>query len=225
VKQHAPKPIPYATVPRIWNHNATCVVLGSGPSLTRNDVKHAVAHADGVIAVNDSYIYAPDALALYAADDKWWKWHSGCTVPHVVGRTQYPAFTGQYRYTLGRTAFDVDILKKGPETGLSDDPGMVALGRNGVYQAMNVAVHFGAKRILLLGVDMQAPHPGSHFFGRHPDNSGPPFEVSKQRFSTLLEPMKKRGISVINCTRKTALTCFSCQPLEQALPEAQQIAV
>jgi hypothetical protein len=137
----------------------------------------------------------------------------------------YPAFTGQYRYTLGRTAFaNVHILRKGPETGLSSDAGAVALGRNGVYQATNVAVHFGAKRILYLGVDMQGES-GSHFFGRHPDNSGAPFLVSLERFATLLKPLKALGVTVINCTRKTALKCFPCQPLDVALPSIDRIAM
>jgi len=218
--------IQYATVPRLWEHHpATCVVLGSGPSLTREDVRYAQAHADGVIAVNDSYLFAPDATALYAADDKWWRWHHGCVAQHLQGRTTYPPFTGQFKYSLGRTVFpDVQILKKGPETGLSADRGAVALGRNGCYQAINVAVHFGATRILLLGVDMQG-HPSSHFFGRHPDNSGPPMLVCLERFATLLKPLKALGIEVLNCTRKTALECFPRVPLEQALPAIERIAV
>jgi hypothetical protein len=182
--------------------------------------------ADGVIAVNDAYLYAPDCLALYAADDKWWRWHQGCLTAHKMPTGKhYPAFTGQYRYTLGRTAFaNVHILRKGPETGLASDAGAVALGRNGVYQATNVAVHFGAKRILYLGVDMQGES-GSHFFGRHPDNSGAPFLVSLERFATLLKPLKALGVTVINCTRKTALKCFPCQPLDVALPSIDRIAM
>jgi hypothetical protein len=89
----------------------------------------------------------------------------------------------------------------------------VALGLNGAYQSINVAVHLGASRVLLLGVDMQ----GGHFFGRHPNNSGPPFSMCLQRFETLVEPLKTAGVEVLNCSRKTALKAFPRVELEQAI--------
>lgn len=205
----------YATVPRCLPTGGTVLVLGSGPSLTRADVDYARPRVDGVIAVNDSYLFAPWATALYAADKKWWTWHQGA-IAHELNRQRYPAFCGLLKYCLAHTGFEgVQVLKKGSETGVSLDPSTVALGRNSVYQAMNVAVHFGATRILLLGVDMQDGQ--RHFFGRHPDNTAPPVDVCKQRFATMVEPMKKLGIEVLNCTRKTALTCFPRVPLEDAL--------
>lgn len=216
-------PLVYATVPRLLPNGGTVVVLGSGPSLTREDVRYASEYADAVIAVNDSYKWAPTATALYAADGHWWNWHSGA-IAHTLGRTDYPAFTGQLKYCLKHTNWPgVQTLRKGPETGLSSDPGSVALGRNSVYQAINVAVHFGASRILLLGVDMQGP-PGSHFFGRHPNNSGPPYNVCIERFATMVKPLKQLGIEVLNCTRKTALKVFPCVPLEEALTVSQRKA-
>lgn len=205
----------YATVPRILPDGGTVLVLGSGPSLSRRDVEMARAHVDAVIAVNDSYKLAPWATALYAADGKWWQWHKGATEHTTDMKVHYPSFTGLFKYSLKHTGFaDVQVLRKGPETGLSLDPASVALGRNSVYQAINVAVHFGGTRILLLGVDMQ----GGHFFGRHPDNSGPPFSICVQRFSTMVEPLKSAGIDVINCSRQTALKVFPCMALEDALP-------
>ncbi len=218
-------PLVYATVPRILPHGGTVLVLGSGPSLTRADVDFAQARVDAVIAVNDAYKLAPDADCLYAADAQWWKWHHGATEHVMPNGVKYPAFTGPYKYCLKHSYRDVAVLKKGPETGLSLDPSAVALGRNSVFQAMNVAVHFGGTRILLLGVDMQG-QPGSHFFGRHPNNTGAPFNICLQRFATMVEPLKKARVTVINCTRKTALTCVPCVTLEDALPHmAEAVAV
>jgi hypothetical protein len=222
-----PKPAPvYATVPRLLPDGGTMLVLGSGPSLTRADVEMSRDRVEGVIAVNDAYKYAPWATALYAADAHWWKWHHGGAEHTMPNKIHYPAFTGTFKYSLKHTGYsDVQVLRKGPETGLSLDPEKVALGRNSVYQAMNVAVHFGATRILLLGVDMQG-QPGSHFFGRHVNNSGPPFSVCLQRFATMVEPLKKAHVEVLNCTRTTALKVFPCVSLEDALPApAEQIAV
>lgn len=214
--------IEYATVPRVLPHGGTVLITGSGPSLTQGDVDLARAHVEAMIAVNDSYKLAPDATVLYAADAKWWGWHKGCVAPHTVGKVAYPAFTGQLAYALARTPFrHVQILRRGPQSGLTLDPGKVALGLNGVYQSINVAVHLGATRILLLGVDMR----GGHFFGRHPDNSAPPFTLCLQRFATLTGPLQTAGVEIVNCTRTTALEAFPRLSLEEVLGFRAQVAV
>jgi hypothetical protein len=205
----------YATVPRLLPNGGTVLVMGSGPSLTQADVDLARSRVDAVIAVNSSYKFAPDATALYSADAKWWGWHKGCASPHKVGTEHYPAFTGSLKYCMSRTPWhpDVKILRRGTMSGLSLDPAKVALGHNGAYQAINVAVHFGASRVLLLGVDMR----GGHFHAAHPDRTVPPFTVCLQRFATLVQPLKAAGVEVINCTPKSALTVFPMMPLAQAL--------
>jgi hypothetical protein len=88
-------------------------------------------------------------------------------------------------------------------------------GSNSGYQAINLAVHLGAARIILLGYDMK----GTHFFGKHRDGSVPPFQACLRLFPTLVKPLAALGIPVINATRSTALTTFPCLPLDLALAE------
>ena len=222
VRRRHPPGLEYATVPRLLQHGGTALVLGSGKSLTQGDVDLVRSHVSVTIAVNDSYAMAPDATVLYAADSKWWGWHKGVQGPHTVGTVKYPAFTGQFKYALNKTPYrDVLVLRRGPQTGLSTDPSMLARGLNGVYQAINVAVHLGATRIILLGVDMH----GTHFFGKHPDGSNAPFALCLQHFATLVEPLKKAGVELINCTPKSALKVFPCLSIEDALGIQQAVAV
>lgn len=217
------RPITYATVPRLLPDGGTVLITGSGPSLTQADVTLARAHVDHVIAVNDSYKLSPDATVLYAADAHWWGWHKGAVAIHTVGNVKYPAFTGRLRYCLGRTPYaDVQMLRRGPKTGLTLDPGKVGLGMNGVYQSINVAVHLGATRILLLGLDMHNKQ-GSHFFGHHPNQSQPPYSLCIQAFQTLVEPLQTAGVEILNCTPGTAVKAFPRVPLAEAL--ALQVAV
>lgn len=201
MKRH---PVAFATVPRLLPDGGTVLVLGSGPSLTQADVTLARAHVDLTIAVNGSYKYAPDAECLYAADAKFWGWHKGCVATHTVGTEKYPAFVGALKYSLSQTPYHVSVLKRGPSTGLTLDPTKVALGLNGCFQSVNVAVHLGASKIVLLGVDMK----GSHFHSAHPDRSVPPFSLCIDRFKTLVEPLRALGISIVNCTPQSALKCF-----------------
>jgi hypothetical protein len=217
------QPVPHATVPRLLPNGGTVLVMGSGPSLTQADVDLALAHVDAVIAVNDSYKLAPDCTVLYAADSRWWGWHKGCEKPHKVGSVEYPAFTGRLAYCMTKTPWypRVQVLKRGPQSGLCLDPQRVALGLNGAYQSINVAVHLGATRVILLGVDMREAQ--KHFFGQHPNKTGPPVTLCLERFATLVEPLRAAGVEVINCTRTTALKAFPLVPLEDALKVFQTV--
>jgi len=225
-------PFEYATVPRLLPTGGTVLILGSGPSLTKADVDLARAHCDLTIAINDSYIFAPDATALWGADDKWMvKWHQGCTAPHVHHMKTYPAFTGRFKFCLSRTPYaDVLVLKRGPQTGLCREPNRVALGSNGAHQSINLAVHFGATRIILLGVDMKpgkvfrdgAWRESDHFawLGRHADDSKPPYAQCLSHMATLVAPLKALGVDVVNCSPDSALRVFPMRPVRDVFPEA-----
>lgn len=197
------KPAP-PSVPLRWP-GSTVVCLGGGPSLTAEDVEYVRDKAH-VIAINDAFRLAPWADVLYACDAKWWFWHWEKGAREFAG----------LKYALDPSAKrfpGVQVLRKGAETGLTRDPAALCLGRNSGYQAINLAVHLGATRVILLGYDMH----GGHWFGHHPDQSGPPFNVCLQRFATLPTPLTDAGVEVINCTPKTALTVFPCQPLREVL--------
>lgn len=192
--------------PRLWP-DATVVCLGTGPSLTQDDVAFCQGRAR-VIAVNDAYRLAPWADCLYAADDKWWRWHNG--VPGFAGLK----YSIEPRYAAKVKAGAV-LLKNHGREGLSADPSGLCIGSTGNsgYQAINLAVHFGARRILLLGYDMR----GKHFFGNHPDGSGPNFETVVPAFKSLVVPLASLGVTVLNCTPKSALTCFPRAVLRDVL--------
>lgn len=197
-------------VPRLCTAG-TIVCLGGGPSLTATDVNAVRGQANAVIAINDAYRLAPWAEVLYACDAKWWYWHHE--------KPELQAFAG-LKFALDPSAKrfrGVQVLRKTGETGLELDPTGLRAGRNSGYQAINLAVHLGAARIVLLGYDMQ----GGHWFGHHPDQSGPPFNICLQRFATLVAPLKAAGVEVINCSRKTALTCFPCRPLADVFAAAE----
>lgn len=200
------------TVPRLWPGD-TVVCLGGGPSLTADDVR-AVRDRARVIAVNNAYQLAPWADVLYAADAAWWALHRGV-----------PTFGG-LKYSLeARSAVwpGVQVLQNTGNKGLEQEPTGLRTGRNSGYQAINLAVHFGAARVVLLGYDMQTrPHEPAHWFGDHPAplmNTRPDaYQQFRQHFETIVAPLEARGVDVINCSRQTALTAFPCRPLAEVFP-------
>ena len=200
--QTAVATLPPVTVPALWP-GSTIVCLGTGPSLTAADVA-AVQGKARVIAINDAYTLAPWADVLYACDAKWWTWHKGA-----------PTFQGRKYALTARAALwpGVQLLKDTGMTGLERQPHGLKTGKSSGYQAINLAVHLGAARVVLLGYDMQ----GQHYFGAHPDKSAPPFALCLSHFASLVEPLRAAGVEVINCSRRTALTVFPRRQLEAVL--------
>jgi hypothetical protein len=198
----------WPTVPRVCP-GGTVAIFAGGPSLTREDVDYCRDKVEAAICVNNSYQLAPWATALWGADARWWAWHKGA-----------PSFPG-LKYSLSRGAGKwpgVQVLRNAGARGLEDDPSAIRNGRNGAYQAVNLAVHFGAARIVLLGVDMKrGPKGEEHWHGDHPNHSRSPYGLFLVYFQTIVDPLKERGIDVVNCSPGSALTCFPRLPLREVL--------
>ncbi len=196
-------------VPRSWA-GQTVVCLGSGPSLTAEDVAYCHGRAK-VIAVKDAVRLAPWADAVYAcgADQSQWWQRYGPTLGEHRG----------LRYTLDPTASAwAMVLHATGVEGLEPSPSGLRTGRNSGYQAINLAVHLGAAKIVLLGYDLMRASDGTdHYFGDHLHGVKPPFDEFRPWYATLVAPLAALGIPIVNASRRTALDCFPCQPLAEAL--------
>lgn len=197
----------FTPIVRAWP-GSTVVCLGTGPSLTAEDVNRCRLQLGvRVIAVNNAYQLAPWADALYAADENWWRRHNG--VPGFQGLRV--AIEPQRKVWPG-----MHVLRNTGKEGLELNPTGLRTGLNSGYQSLGLAVHLGAKKIGLLGFDMR--HPAgqpTHFFGDHPSGRGTPskFHAWIKAFETLAQPLNDLGIEVINCTPDSALKAFSMAPL------------
>lgn len=210
-------------VPKIWP-GSTVACLATGPSLTQADVD-ACSGVVRTIAINDAYRLAPWADVLYSSDRNWYPKHDGV-----------PAFTGP-KYGIGSSPGkanpfskypDIQVLQNTGYHGLERHPGGLRNGKNSGYAAINLAVHFGAMRIVLLGYNMGRAHGKSHFFGSHPsgliDTPEALYVTFRQSFETLLEPLREAGVEVINCTPDSSLSCFPTMDLRAALAGAEVVA-
>jgi hypothetical protein len=216
---------PYATVPRLWP-GGTVVCMASGPSLTKEDADYCRGNADGVIVVNTTYQMAPWADVLIASDLRWWEWHKGAL--SFKGRKY--ATSRHVGMLAAKRGWRVEILRNLGRDGLALKPNSLMHGMNTGYRAINLAVHFGAARIVLLGYDMQriehAPDGTQlkskdikeHWHGDHPVPSRSVYKVFRKCFDTIVEPLNQLGVSVINCTPSTALECFPKGNLRDVLP-------
>lgn len=204
-------------LPRLCT-TGTVFCLATGPSLTPEDV-NAVRGRGTVIAVNDAHQLAPWADVLYSSDRYWWKHYRG--VQGFKGVRATIEFTpGRYAKELAAIAPDMFFLKNTGHQGVETDPtGIRTCGQNSGGAAVNLAVHLGARRIVLLGYDCGVPGSKRHFFGDHPRHLQQlsPFPTWRTAFEQMREPMQALGIEVVNCSRSTSINAFRCAPLAEVL--------
>lgn len=175
----------------------TWAVIASGQSLTSAQVEavrkfraRGVMH--GMIAVSNVGIdLAPDADVLASHDSRWWRAHPAAF-----------KFSGRKfcRHPVEGTEHFIPPIMGGCNSGLF---------------AMEIAARvLGARKIILLGLDMG----GTHYFGRYTDvnltNTTPAkFRKHIRQFKTWVH----REIDVVNCTPGTELLQFRLSSLEKEL--------
>jgi hypothetical protein len=182
------------------------VVCGCGRSLRQ----FAEPGRYTTIGVNDvgrrfvpEYLVVVNPVESFTAD-RW---------AHVRD-TNPPVFLSQYRlavragtyvqFRLGRYA-SVDF----------DDPGALNYTQNSPYVALCLAVHLGARRIGVYGVDFT----DDHFFaatGRHA-LAGRLAEIDEQ-FRRLDEACRARGVEIVNLSTESRLTAFRRGRIEEIRP-------
>ena len=227
----------FSVVERAWSGGTVCI-LGGGPSLTGEQCAAVEAARKAaqvrVIAVNDAYLIAPWADICYFADASWHAWQVegrpkpklGLTSADV--RARFAAFAGQ-KCSIQNTGGSIDdaavhLLRNlhYPQngTGLSLDPEYLVTGSNSGFQALNLAVLAGARTIVLLGFDARDADGEEHWHGRHQVRTVAGAQAGYRRsFASAAKAIKAAGVTVLNCSPGSAITCFERADLMDALPQ------
>lgn len=207
-------------VPKLWP-GQTIVCVASGPSLTAEDCALVRGRAR-VITVNDAHRLAPFADGLYGSDHRWWKHYQGC--PDFQGLKF--SVLAKYRARAIWQHPGLVYLDNAGERGLTTDASALCTGHNSGHAAVNLAVHLGAARIVLLGYDMYRTGGRAHFFGEHPQKlqQADAFEMFRKLFATLVDPLRALNIEIVNCSRQTALRCVPKARLEDLFPAREEAA-
>lgn len=98
---------------------------------------------------------------------------------------------------------------------------------NSGFGAFNLAVQFGAERIVLVGYDMRIDR-GLHWHGNHPQPWNNPTEKTVARWRRCLDEaaptMRALDIKVLNASSVSALAAYPKVTLEEALGLIQEEA-
>jgi hypothetical protein len=216
-------------VPRIWE-GGTCFIIGGGPSMLSQfdipedliqKVYHKQAdpsvyssymekiHNEHVIAVNMAFRIGPWIDIAYFGDPGFWK----------TNRDELLKFKG-LRVTCADAIEPIygaklKYLRKNPKrrNGITNDPSFVSWNHNSGGSAINLAVHLGVKRIILLGFDMKVDaHHNQHwhkYYYTNPKTVNGTMAMHKKGFPQIAEDAKKLGVEILNASPDSALDCFT----------------
>ena len=203
-------------IARRWPES-TIVCVASGPTLTAEELAHVRGRAP-VIAVNDAVRLAPWADVLYSSDRGWWRYYGGI-----------PDFRG-HRVGVGWKIGDASPIPRLPSVhvlthtgaeGLELQPTGLRTGGHSGYAAINLAVHLGARRIVLVGYTCGPVEGRSHYFGRHPsgltESTTENYANFRRAYQTLAGPLSAAGVAVVNATPRSWITAFPWAEIGAAL--------
>ncbi len=201
--------MPHFEIKPEWR-GETVAILGGGPSLNAKDVAEVRARSWRRIACNDAFRLDPEADVVCWNDVRWYQWN----------RREVDVHTGlKITWDLATTKdVKANLMRKRPSPPhLSIDPTAITATNTG-QGAINVAFHFGVKRIVLLGFDMRVINGRNNWHAYH-KGGGPAATAYSHIFGPAIAKAgaicEKKGIEIINATEMTALRCFPVIPLRK----------
>lgn len=214
VERHNVKPVPYVTPKTFKNieptwKGETVYLIGGGPSLRSFPWERL--RGKKTIAINKAIKFWPEADAMYWTDGRIWTWLE----------KEIKEFKGT-KFTIAPKPYPVDVhlLGRGIKYGFESAPNMLAHGNNSGYAAINLAIHLGAKRIVLLGYDMGNDGNVSHFHDGYPVNATGENIYKNQflpGFEILKGQLKGKDIQIFNACPTSKLNTFKKITIEEAL--------
>lgn len=186
----------------------TVFILGGGPSLLKYLPDPKILSCRPVIAINNAYKIAPDAVVCLFADRFWWEQHKAIIRQYYKGQI----VTCAVRPEIFFKAENIIHFHQGLKTGGICEDADKLCGNNGGHYAINLAVNFGFKRIVLIGFDMQHKNNSAktHWHQEHIR------ETNTQLYAGTMIPgmekivpfQEKLGFTVFNVNPDSAVKCF-----------------
>jgi len=237
-------------VPRIWE-GGDVWIIGGGPSVTKQfDIPDNVVQ-DVMKGISPPSIYSPYMQKLHD------KHVIGINVAYLIGDWMDMVFFGDNKFFMIHrerlaqwpglkvschgSAEDYNWVKFLPRDtahgrGISDNPKTVAWNANSGASAISVAANAGAKRIILLGFDMNTNGTGDQHWhtlykkgmpvagvvagNKRDPKMNLPFHRHLIGFPQIAKDAQRRGIQIINASPDSAIQEFPKYTVKQLLDES-----
>lgn len=186
----------------------TAFIIGGGPSVSSFPL--SPLNGKFVISVNNAYQF-PCTSVLWFGDLPWHEWNEeklkSFTKPKI---TCHPAFNNKPGFI---------VFKRGKPQGIDTRKGHVSWNTCSGGSAINLAWHLKAKRVILIGFDMQKDSQGNtHFHKEHKKSpKNPPFKVYLESFEKIALDAKFLGFEIFNANPQSGMDYFPKISTEEAL--------
>jgi hypothetical protein len=177
----------------MWE-GATVYILGGGHSLL--DEKLELVHDKRVIGVNTSFMLGDWVDVCWWGDPPWYDWN-------IIGLSEFGGLKACCCKSLMNKP-EVKVLKRSKDKPMGIDlrPNFVSWNKSSGSSAINLAVHFGAKKIVLLGFDMRPSDRGEdNWHDLHKVKSPyTPYSEFLKAFPYIKKDARNLGVEIINST-------------------------
>lgn len=213
-------------VPEIWK-GGDCWIIGGGPSLPKQfgipeelvaDVRSERKLVSAfepylepiwkkhVIAVNNAYQLGRWIDIIFFGDNAWYLVHEEAVLRHPALKV-----TCAPRFQSAPSRWGIKYVSRSRKrVGIDTSTNyQISWNQNSGAAAINLAVLFGAKRIILLGFDMQLDEDKhTHWHRGHGSNRLPPFDRHLRGFPVIAQDAERLGVDILNASDSTAITVF-----------------
>ena len=221
-------------VPRLWE-GGRCFILGGGPSMPRQfgvpeelitEVLQGAdpslyspyfkpIHKEHVIGVNMAIKLGDWIDVMFFGDDNFWN----------VRKYEIINYKGIRTTIIDKAKREIPskikLLKRDPKkVGISKNKSMLCWNFNSGSAAINLAVHFGAKQIILLGFDMKLDkssnqHWHKYYYSGKAVQSN--FRKHLESFPQIAADAKQMGIEILNANPDSRIDNFPKVSLKEVL--------
>lgn len=223
-------------VPRIWE-TGRCFIIGGGLSMPRqfgvpeeiisrvrdkDDLLSPDAyspymgsiHGEHVIGVNNAYLLGDWLDVCFFGDCNWY-------LAHRAALSQWPNLKVGCCKKESPEWVEGDRVKflardKAKKVGISTSPSRLAWGYNSGSSAINLAVHFGVRQVILLGFDM-SHKPGMTHWHRGHGNERRSYARFLRGFPAIAADAAGLGVEILNASDSSAIEDFPRVQLREVL--------
>lgn len=188
------------------------VCIGSGPSLTEEDIDFCRKQGWKLATCNMGYKIAPDCHIFHAMDSGWWELVGSDLMKSLSPHCQH--WSGSLEHAK---KYKANYLTWDGEQGYSDQWGHCHGGKLSGLQLINIVGWQNPDLVILLGYDNQHTNGKAHWHHDYPEhmrNVG----IVGQQLGDYAILNKEAPFHIINCSRDTNIEGIPRLPLE-AIPQ------
>lgn len=198
-------------VPKIWDKNTTCYIIGGGPSISNYNLN--LLKGKRSIITNNVYQLMPWADFLFFMDKDWIKKHcDNISKLHCIKFTIVPGLSSYQK------KMNLKFIVRVGAYGFSGRQDRITHGGNSGYCALQLGYLFGARRFILVGFDMRTVNKQHNYHNQHKRKMDADiYETNYIKHFESLRNCKDSGVEIINTTPNSALTCFPFMDFEEII--------